>query len=90
MNNGGIEPKNESLPRETSVRQLQQLRKITKGTDIGDRIPKMNGIPNSTYIGNPVDHIESYEDFQRNNKHFVSSWNLKHMLSPYEYRKKKN
>lgn len=55
------------LPRETSVRQLKMLRKLTKGKDIGDLTAndKMNkNIPNLQYITNPADnHIESYDDF---------------------------
>jgi hypothetical protein len=33
---------NESLPRQHTVDQLKRLRKLTKGTDIGDRISDMN------------------------------------------------
>ena len=55
------------LPRETSVRQLKMLRKLTKGKDIGDLTvgDRLNhNIPNLQYIGNPVDTgIDSYEDF---------------------------
>lgn len=55
------------LPRETSERQLKMLRKLTKGTDIGDLTAgdRLNhNIPNLQYIGNPVDMgIDSYEDF---------------------------
>jgi len=55
------------LPRETSVRQLKMLRKLTKGKDIGDLTvgDRLNhNIPNLQYIGNPVDTgIDSYEEF---------------------------
>jgi hypothetical protein len=36
--------------------------------------------------------IESYEDFEKHNKKFIPSWNLKHLLSPYagEGKSKKN
>jgi len=55
------------LPRETSIRQLKTLRKLTKGKDIGDLTAndKLNkNLPNIQYIGNPVDNkIESWEEF---------------------------
>jgi hypothetical protein len=55
------------LPRETSLRQLKMLRKLTKGTDIGDitKDDRLNhNVPNLQYIGNPIDTgIDSYEDF---------------------------
>jgi hypothetical protein len=72
---------NESLPREETVKQLKRLRKLTKGTDIGDRISDMNKQgANIQYIHNVIDTgIESYEDFEKNNKKFVPSWNLKHV-----------
>ncbi len=84
---------NESLPRQRTVDQWNKLRKITKGVDIGDRISDLNKQgANIQYYQNPVDSgIESYEDFEKRNKKFVSSWNLKGMLSPYnETGKKKN
>lgn len=81
---------NESLPRQQTVDQLKKLRKITKGTDIGDRVSDMNKQgANIQYIQNPVDSgIESYEDFEKKNKKFVPSWNLKHLLSPFGHEKK--
>ncbi len=44
------------------------VRKISKGIDIGDRIPKIkDDVSNLEYIRNPIDTgIESYEDFQKN------------------------
>ncbi len=84
----------ESLPRERTVKQWQKLRKMTKGIDIGDRISDMNKQgANINYIQNPVDTgIESYEDYEKHNKKFVPSWNLKHLLSPFsgESKLKKN
>ncbi len=82
---------NESLPRQHTVDQWEKLRKMTKGVDIGDRISNMNKQgANIQYIQNPVDSgIESYEDFEKKNKSFVPSWNLKHLLSPYGHEKKK-
>lgn len=76
-----IEYVKESLPREETVKQLKRLRKLTKGIDIGDRISGMNKQgANIQYIQNPIDTgIESYEDFEKNNKKFVPSWNLKHV-----------
>ena len=54
-----------ALPRKRSVDQLKKLRKLTKGTDIGDKISDMNKQgANIHYIHNPVDTgIESYEDY---------------------------
>lgn len=76
---------NESLPRQSTVDQLKRIRKISKGTDIGDRISDMNKQgANIAYIHNPVDTgIESYEDFEKKNKSFVPGWNLKHLISPF-------
>ena len=79
-----------ALPRQSTVDQLKKIRKATKGTDIGDRVSDMNKQgANIQYIQNPVDSgIESYEDFERKNKKFVPSWNLKHLLSPFGHEKK--
>jgi hypothetical protein len=55
-----------ALPRESSVRQLKALRKLTKKTDIGERISDMNKQgANIQYIQNPIDSVESYEDYQK-------------------------
>ena len=82
---------NESLPRQETVNQWKRLRKMTKGVDIGDRISDMNKQgANIQYIHNPIDTgIESYEDYQRNNKKFIPSWNLKHLISPFQIKSKK-
>lgn len=74
-----------SLPRKQTVDQWKKLRKMTKGVDIGDRISDMNKQgANIQYIQNPVDTgIESYEDFEKKNKQFIPSWNVKGLLSPY-------
>ena len=82
---------NESLPRQETVNQWKRLRKMTKGVDIGDRISDMNKQgANIQYIHNPIDTgIESYEDYQRNNKKFIPSWNLKHLISPFQVKSKK-
>lgn len=57
------------LPKETSVRQLKMLRKLSKGTDIGDITTKdrlNKNIPNMQSIANPVDTgIESWEEFSK-------------------------
>lgn len=84
-------PINESLPRENTVKQLKRIRKISKGTDIGDRISDMNKQgANIDYINNPIDTgVESYEDYEKRNKGFIPSWNLKHLLDPYQHSKKK-
>jgi hypothetical protein len=83
---------NESLPRQHSVDQFKKLRKITKGIDIADRIPdlKKQGA-NIHYSRNVIDTgIESYEDYEKANKKFIPSWNLKHLLSPYSKENKKH
>ena len=77
--------KEEALPRKETVEQLKKIRKASKGIDIGDRVSKMyNQGSNIHYIQNPIDSgIESYEDFERKNKKFIPSWNLKHLTSPF-------
>jgi hypothetical protein len=82
---------NESLPRQQSVDQLKRVMKISAKTDIGNRISDMNKQgANIQYIENPIDSgIESYEDYQKHNKKFIPSWNLKHLLSPFSGESKK-
>jgi hypothetical protein len=76
----------ESLPPKRTVDQLKALRKLTKGIDIGDRISDMSKQgSNISYIQNPIDTgIESYEDYEKNNKKFIPSWNLKKLKSPFK------
>jgi hypothetical protein len=76
---------NESLPRQKSVDQLKRVMKISAKTDIGNRISDMNKQgANIHYMQNPIETgIESYEDYEKHNKKFVSSWNLKGMLGPF-------
>jgi hypothetical protein len=80
-----IEVNNEgALPRQSTVDQLNKIRKATKSTTIDDSTPKMKGA-NLGYEGNTVDRgIESYEDFEKKNKSFVPGWNLKHLKSPFK------
>ena len=82
---------NESLPRQQSVDQLKRVMKMSARTDIGNRISDMNKQgANIQYIQNPIDSgIESYEEFEKKNKTFVPSWNLKHLLSPFSGESKK-
>ena len=82
---------NESLPNQRSVDQLERVMKISAKTDIGNRISDMNKQgANIHYIQNPIDNgIESREDYDKHNKSFVPSWNLKHLLSPFANEKKK-
>jgi len=78
---------NESLPRRKSIDQLKKLRKLTKGIDIGDRVSNKQGV-NIDFIHNPIDSgVESYEDFEKNNKGFIPSWNTKHKMGPFDGRK---
>lgn len=76
---------NEGLPQQQTVDQLKKLRKMTKGTDIGDRISDLTKQgANIQYAQNPIDTgIESYQDYEKHNKKFVPSWNLKHLISPF-------
>ena len=82
---------NESLPRQQSVDQLKRVMKMSAKTDIGNRISDMNKQgANIQYIQNPINSgIESYEDFEKHNKKFIPSWNLKHLLSPFKGEGKK-
>jgi hypothetical protein len=77
---------NEALPRQNSVKKLKRVMKQSAKTDIGNRISDMNKQgANIQYIQNPIDTgIESYEDYEKHNKKFVSSWNLKGMLGPFK------
>ena len=73
-----------ALPRESTVKQLEKIRKATKSTTIDDRVPKLKGA-NLDYERNYVDSgIESYEDFEKKNKDFIPGWNLKHLKSPFK------
>ena len=60
----------ESLPQAKSVEQLKMVRKISKSTDIGDRISDMNKQgANIQYISNPIDTgVETYQDYMKNQK----------------------
>jgi len=75
----------ESLAQQHTVDQLKMVRKISKGTDIGDRISDMNKQgANIQYISNPIDTgIESIQDYERSNKKFEPNWNLKR-LKPFK------
>jgi hypothetical protein len=58
---------NENLPRQSTEDQLKRLRKISKGTDIGDKIAKTKGA-NLNYLSNPVDTgVESIEHHWKHN-----------------------
>jgi hypothetical protein len=78
-----------ALPLQSTVNQLEKIRKKTKGTDIGDRISDMNAQgANIQYIKNPIDTgIESYEEYQKKNKSYIPNWNLKHLISPFKKNK---
>jgi hypothetical protein len=81
----------ESLPNQRSVDQLERVMKISAKTDIGNRISDMNKQgANIQYIQNPIDNgIESREDYDKHNKSFRPSWNLKHLLGPFAHDQKK-
>jgi hypothetical protein len=73
-----------ALPQQQTVNQWQNIRKLTKGIDIGDKISDMNKQgANIQYIHNALDTgVESYQDYQKNNKNFEPNWNLKR-LNPF-------
>ena len=73
-----------ALPRESTVKQLEKIRKATKSVTIDDSVPKLKGA-NLGYERNYVDSgIESHEDFEKKNKSFIPGWNLKHLKSPFK------
>jgi hypothetical protein len=76
----------ESLPTQKSVNQLKKVMKFSAKTDIGNRISDMNKQgANIQYIQNPIETgIESKEEYDKHNRKFVSSWNLKGMLGPFK------
>jgi hypothetical protein len=82
---------NESLPSDHNIDQLKKVMKLSVKTDIGNRISDMNKEGNNIqYIRNPIDNgIESYEDWQKHNKKFIPSWNLKHLINPFSIETKK-
>ena len=57
----------ESLTQQKSVDQLKMVRNLSKGIDIGDRIPDlMKQGANIHYNRNVIDSgIESYQDFEK-------------------------
>jgi hypothetical protein len=81
-----FEMTNEALPNQKTVDQLKKVMKMSARTDIGNRISDMNKQgANIHYIQNPIETgIESKEDYDKHNKKFVSSWNLKGMLGPFK------
>ena len=81
----------ESLPPQKSVDQLKMVRKMSKGIDIGDRIPDlMKQGANIHYNRNVIDSgVESYEDYMKSGKSFIPSWNLKGLMSPFPEKMKK-
>ena len=81
-----FEVTNEALPNQHTVDQLKRVMKMSAKTDIGNRISDMNKQgANIQYIQNPIETgIESREDYEKHNKKFVSSWNLKGMLGPFK------
>ena len=81
-----FEVTNEALPNQKTVKQLKRVMKVSAKTDIGNRISDMNKQgANIQYIENPIETgIESREDYDKHNRRFVSSWNLKGMLGPFK------
>jgi len=81
-----FEMTNEALPNQKTVDQLKKVMKMSAKTDIGNRISDLNKQgANIHYMQNPIETgIESREDYDKHNKKFVSSWNLKGMLGPFK------
>lgn len=71
----------ESLMNQHTLDQLKMVRKLSKGTDIGDKIGNMEKQGgNIQFMRNPIDSgIETYQDFERSNNKFEPSWNIKRM-----------
>lgn len=71
----------EALPQQHTVDQLKMVRRISKSTDIGDKISDLNKQgANIQYLRNPIDTgIESTQDYERSNKKFQPNWNLKRL-----------
>ena len=81
-----FEVTSETLINDKSLKQLKRVMDMSAKTDIGNRISDMNKQgANIQYIQNPIEKgIESREDYDKHNKKFVSSWNLKGMLGPFK------
>lgn len=78
----------ESLPQQHSVDQLKMVRKISKSTDIGDKIEDMNKQgANIHYIQNPIDSgIESMQDYDKDkDKDFDEVNSIKNFKLPTTY-----
>ncbi len=73
----------ESLPRQSSINQLKKLKRISKNTDIGNRI-KSTPIGNLISDSSPISRVESYEEFTKKNKKFIPGWNVKGLKSPFK------
>ena len=74
-----------ALPQDHTVDQLKMVRRLSRKTDIGDKISDMSTQgANIQYIHNAVDTgIESTQDYQRDNTKFEPNWNLKR-LKPFK------
>ena len=72
----------EALANSNSIKQLQKVMKMSAKTDISNRVNMEGG--NLHFDRNPLNNIESYEDFEKKNKAFVSGWNNKDMVGPFK------
>jgi len=81
----------ESLLQQKSKEQLEMVRKMSKDTDIGDRISDMNDQgANIHYMDNVIDkNIETFQDYEAKNKSFISGWNTNHIIDPFTGKKQK-
>lgn len=61
---------NEALLHANSLRQLEEVRKASKGTDIGEKTMD-DKHANAVWVKNPIDdNLDTYEKQQDNNKSF--------------------
>lgn len=70
-----------AVPQEHNLQQLKDVRKKSRGTDIGDKIEDIKKTTsNIQWIKNPIDSkIETQLDVDRSNDKFEPNWNLKRM-----------
>lgn len=70
-----------SLSREENLKQLRKVRKISKGTDIGDKINKdLNkkfGSKNITFKNQLDSHIDTWEEHTKKQREYLNKKSLK-------------
>jgi len=71
-----------ALPSERSIQQLNQVKKMSVKTDIGNKVKTSNRDKSA------LTNVESYEDFIKGNKNFNANWNNTGQ-EPYKKKRKK-